>query len=62
MSSWLLLILGIIIGWIIGVIVARQNYETCRKHLARLKKELLEQESALNSSKEVLNRLKHMVD
>ena len=45
MSVWILFLIGIIIGWIIGVIVARQNYETCRKHVQRLEQELLKLEA-----------------
>lgn len=59
MAPWILLIIGIIIGWIIGVIISRQNDKNCRKHLDHLRKELLEQESAIDSSQKTLNRLEH---
>jgi len=45
MSVWILFLIGIIIGWIIGIIIARQNYETCRKHVKRLEQELLQLET-----------------
>ena len=45
MSVWILFLIGIIIGWIIGVVIARQNYEACREHVERLKQELLQLET-----------------
>jgi len=59
MTSWALLIIGIIIGWIIGVLISQQTHETCRKQLDRLKEELLDQESVINSSQKTTNRLEH---
>ncbi len=57
MSPWIVLIIGIVIGWIIGVLIARQNYETCRKQIEQMKQEMLAQEAQIKSAKEEIAQL-----
>ena len=57
MSVWLILLIGLIIGWIIGVFIVRQNYETCKKNVEQLKQELAEKEAKLHSVKDQRERL-----
>ena len=57
MSVWLVLLIGIIIGWIIGVFIVRQNYETCKKHVDQLKQELTEKEEKLHAAEDQRERL-----
>ncbi len=54
MSLWLVLLLGIVIGWIIGVVIVRQNHETCKKHIAALKAELASTEQQLGEAEHML--------
>ena len=57
MSPWIVLIIGIVIGWIIGVLIARQNYETCRKQIEQMKQEMLAQDAQIKSAKEEIAQL-----
>ncbi len=57
MNVWMILLLGIIIGWIIGVIIVRQNYETCRKQIEVMKKDLFESGEQLEKASRVLDGL-----
>jgi len=57
MSAWFVLLFGIIIGWIVGVFIVRQNYETCKSHVETLKQELAEKEEELHSVEDQRQRL-----
>ncbi len=57
MSPWIVLFIGIVIGWIIGVLIARQNYETCRKQIEQMKQEMLAQDAQLKSAQEEISHL-----
>ncbi len=61
MSPWIVLIIGIVIGWIIGVLIARQNYETCRKQIEKMKQEMLAQDAQLKSAKEEISHLEEQL-
>ncbi len=52
MSPWITLLIGLIIGWIVGVLIARQNYETCRKQIEHMKQELLAQDAQLETARQ----------
>ncbi len=58
MSPWIALLLGIIIGWIFGIIIARQNYETCRKQIERMKEELGVQETEIKTAQDAIDHLR----
>ena len=61
MSVWIILLLGLIAGWIIGVFIVRQNYETCKKHVELLKQELSEKKEKHHSVEDQRERLEHEV-
>jgi len=61
MSPWLALVIGLIIGWIVGVLIARQNYETCRKQIERMKQELTAQDAQLQSARQEIANLEEQV-
>ncbi|HID33800.1 MAG TPA: hypothetical protein EYP25_04405 [Anaerolineae bacterium] len=52
MSPWITLFIGLVIGWIVGVLIARQNYETCRKQIERMKQELMAQDVQLETARQ----------
>ncbi len=62
MSPWLALIIGLVIGWIVGVLIARQNYETCRKQIERMKQELMAQDKQLQSARQEIAELEEQVE
>ena len=62
MNVWLVLLLGILIGWIIGIFLVRQNYETCKKQVELLKKELSESGAELEAASKTLEKLTHEVE
>ncbi len=39
MNAWLIFLIGMIVGWVIGLIIAYQNYETCKRHLSLLEED-----------------------
>ena len=41
MNAWLIFLIGIIVGGVIGLIITYQNYETCKQHLALLDEEFV---------------------
>ena len=59
MNVWLVLLLGILIGWFIGIFLVRQNYETCEKQLALLKQEVSESGAKLDEASKTLEKLSH---
>ena len=61
MSPWLALIIGLVIGWIVGVLIARQNYETCRKQIEQMKQELMAQDAQLQSARQEIADLEDQV-
>jgi uncharacterized membrane-anchored protein YhcB (DUF1043 family) len=61
MNVWFILLIGIIVGWIIGFIIIRQNYETCSEQLAALENEFSEREEALRSATGTLDNLKYEI-
>jgi len=61
MSPWLALFIGLVIGWIVGVLIARQNYETCRKQIEQMKQELMAQDAQLQSARREIANLEDQV-
>jgi len=59
MNMWIVLLLGIIIGWIVGILLVRQNYETCRSQIEAMKQELEANESQLQKTEQALAELTH---
>jgi len=62
MNMWIVLLLGIIVGWIIGVLLVRQNYEICRSQVESMKKELLDSEAILQDASQTLAGLTHEIE
>ncbi len=58
MSPWITLVIGLVIGWFIGVLLVRQNYETCRKQVERMQQSLQEQDAQLQAAREDVAHLK----
>ncbi len=61
MSPWLALFIGLAIGWIVGVLIARQNYETCRKQIEQMKQELMAQDAQLQSARQEIADLEDQI-
>ena len=57
MNLWLVLILGIIIGWIIGVFIVRMNHENCKKQVSLLKQQLSEKDTQLQEAEHAIEDL-----
>lgn len=62
MNMWIVLLIGVIIGWIIGIIVIRQNFQTCKKQVDLLKQELMERDENLQKSTQTLEALAQEVE
>jgi len=62
MNVWIVLLIGVIIGWIIGVIIVRQNYQTCKNQIALLKRELVENDEKLQAATKTLDVLTQEVE
>ena len=62
MNVWIVLLLGVIIGWIIGVIIVRQNSQTCKSQIELLKKELMESDEKLQEATNALDALTQEVE
>jgi uncharacterized membrane-anchored protein YhcB (DUF1043 family) len=62
MNVWIVLLIGVIIGWIIGVIIVRQNYQTCKNQIALLKRELVENDEKLQAATKTLDVLTEEVE
>jgi len=39
MNAWLIFLVGLIVGGVIGLIITHQNYETCKRRLSLLDEE-----------------------
>ncbi len=57
MNVWIVLLIGVIIGWIIGIIIVRQNFQTCNKQIELLKRELSERDEKLQDATKTLDDL-----
>jgi len=62
MNMWIVLLIGVIIGWIIGIIVIRQNFQTCKKQVDLLKQELMERDENPQKSTQTLEALAQEVE
>ncbi len=62
MSTWIVLLIGIIIGWVIGIIIIRQNFYTCKKQVELLKQELMERDENLQKATQTLDALAQEVE
>jgi len=62
MSAWIILLAGIIVGWIIGIIIIRQNFQTCKKQVELLKQELMERDENLQKATQTLDALAQEVE
>ncbi len=62
MNVWLVLLLGILIGWFIGIFLVRQNHETCKKQIELLKQELSDSDAKLEEASKTLEKLTHDVE
>ncbi len=62
MSTWIVLLIGIIIGWVIGIIIIRQNFHTCKKQVELLKQELMERDENLQKATQTLDALAQEVE
>lgn len=62
MSSWIVLLIGVIIGWIIGIVIIRQNFQTCKQQIALLKQEMLERDENLQKATQTLDTLTREVE
>jgi uncharacterized membrane-anchored protein YhcB (DUF1043 family) len=61
MSLWLVLILGIIVGWIIGVFIVRMNHENCKKQVALLKQQISEKDEQIQEAEHAIEDLTHEI-
>ncbi len=61
MSPWITLIIGLAIGWFIGMLLVHQNHETCRQQVEHLRLDLQEQEAQLRTAREDIAQLKEAV-
>ena len=57
MNVWIVLLLGVIIGWIIGVIIVKQNSQMCGEQIALLKQELMTSDEQLQEAARTLDVL-----
>ena len=62
MSTWIVLLIGIIIGWVIGIIIIRQNFHTCKKQVELLKQDLMERDENLQKATQTLDALAQEVE
>ena len=50
MTVWLIILVGLVIGWLIGYIIISQNHATCRRQTEALEAELAEINAALEKA------------
>ena len=59
MSLWLVLLLGIVAGILIGIISGRSTYTDCRELIKELQLEVEEKGHRLDEAKTEIDHLKH---
>jgi len=59
MSLWLVLLLGIAAGILIGIISGRSTYTDCRELIKQLEQEVQEKEHQLDEAQTEIEQLKH---
>ena len=59
MSLWLVLLLGIVAGVLIGIISGRSNYADCREIIKELEQEVHDKSQKLDEAQTEIDHLKH---
>jgi uncharacterized membrane-anchored protein YhcB (DUF1043 family) len=59
MSLWLVLLLGVIAGILIGIISGRSTYTDCRELIKELEQEVHDKEQKLDEAQTEIDHLKH---
>lgn len=61
MTTWLIILVGLVIGWLIGYVIISQNHATCRQQTETLEATLAETDAALEKASQERDRLAHAI-
>ena len=62
MSSWLALLIGVIVGILFGIIAGRKNYEDCREQIKKLHGEIEESEEGIAETSSEVGKLEQQLE
>jgi len=57
MSLWLVLLLGVIVGWIVGIFIVRMNHENCKNQIKLLKQQISEKDAQIHEAEHAIEDL-----
>jgi len=60
MSSWLLMLIGLFIGFIIGLFFGRKNYESCREQIQKLEGEVQARKAERSAAERRIEELQNL--